>query len=359
MLDREKLIEDFQNSNHELVQLNPEIYCSSLDKQNKDDEPNRLDKSNWEIVVKHDFIFDNRLVPDNFCGFKVENLINPESYPNEFPSSQSELPLEDWYAPKNYIDFVENHFDESKDKLRNHNLTKRELLDALTGDFNKHIKWCIGLRSKRIEDEKENIAFFYKLLYKIKQAYLDSDVRNINKDWKYSLTSTKLSKNKPLIVGFNYGAEENYQYNEQTNYPFAYFSGLYDELASFKKVVALFHEYFTQGLYATQTNICFFRSKKEAEISKHDLELCKPIFYELVNYLNPQCIISFTRKDFLLLDKKTEIKTIEIPSNNKTLYVSKGKILVNSSRIDYYNLPHPNSHFTTESRIKAWEYCFK
>lgn len=349
-MNKDELLDQFTQSHPELMRLNPKVV---------------VDKN--EISVFHLFEFDNRLIEKEFKGVKVNNIIIGK-HPSEFPSENAELPLEDWYAPERYLKYLDKNLARLGRILKVPELTKEEALDALTGDFKKHIDWCIGLRNKRIAEEKDNMAFLTELLYEIKQAYLLSDIYQKSEEnkWYYAASATRLMKNKPLILGFNWGVdskaiEKGFVPSPQAEYPFSHFSGLYDELGSFKKVVDNFHVYYQEGLTGVQTNYCFFRSPNESDISGKDIQLCEPIFDKLINYLKPSSILTFSKKLHRhLMNRENQVITESIPSGDKTVYVSKGKIIINKKSIDYYNLPHPNNwHYNKpESIEKAWIHCF-
>ncbi len=352
------------------MRLNPKVFVSEIAEMASTikSDIERFDPPLIVISVHHPFIFDKRLIPDEFQGVEVRKVLDG-NHPKEFPSNNAELPMEDWYAPERYIKFVENNLSIISKKLNIPDLTREEALDALTGDFKLHIDLCVDLRKQKIEEEKDNMAVFTELLYEIKQVYLLSDVYKKSKknQWYYALSATRLAKNTPLILGFNWGvdsklAEKGLCASPQTEYPFTYFDGLYDELGSFKKVVDKFHDYYTEGLSGVQTNYCFFRSPKEDDISAKDIEICEPIFDKLIKYLEPASIITFSKKLHRhLMNRENQVITEGIPSGDKTVYVSKGTIKINDSSIKYYNLPHPNNwHYnTSESIEKAWGYCFR
>ena len=186
-------------------------------------------------------------------------------------------------------------------------------------------------------------------------------------NWGYSVTATYLKKKSPVIVGFNWGAGNNWKKDNKTeviqkDYPFSPFNGLYDELGSFKKVVTLFHEYLPHAIYGVQTNFCFFRSQYEHQISSYDKELCAPLFEELINYLEPSKLITFSNSLNEYFNQKGKIiakQVLNIQSKNKTFNVTKGRILIKDKEIDYFNLLHPNYPITTEARLKAWDFCFE
>jgi len=366
-MDKEKLLNQFKQKNKKLFELSQKIVVSGLI-ESWNSETNEFIVHNppmYQIEVWRPFIFDVRLIPTEFNGIKVvDRLIG--SYPSEFPGENAALPIEEYKAPERYIKFVDNNIGLISKKIKIQNLTRDEALDALTGDFKKHIKWYNDMRISMINDEKDNIAFFNELLYEVRQVYFLSDVYNTykEKEWYYSVTGTKFTKNKPLIIGFNWGVDNKWiekgnKYAPQCDYPFSTFEGLYDDLGSFKRTIPLFYEYFPSALSGTQMNYCFFRSENEGQITSGDLELCKPIFEKIVNYLNPSCIISFTKKTHFLTHNDSQIKTIEIPNGKSTLSVLKGKVMINNRLIDFYNLPHPNYPVNSEARVKAWEECFK
>ncbi len=364
-MKKEEILKQFKESNPKLLKLSSEILITeSFEKcSTGDDEIIVYDPPLLEIDVKHPFIFDKRLIPSEFNGIKIREFTT-DKFPKEFPSVNAALPLEDWYSPEWYVKFVDKHLSLISKKIQIPNLTRAEALDALTGGIEKHINWGVKLREERIEKEKENITFFTKLLYSVKQAFLLSDVyKNFKQnEWYYSVTATKLEKNKPLIVGFNWGAEKTYKYNPQCEYPFTLFEGLYDELGSLKRVIPLFHEYYTKALFGVQTNFCFFRSKKESQISYNDLTLCKSLFEKYLDYVNPSVIISFSaklRNYFVENNLVTDKKSLYIKFLKGQLEIIKATYKTKSGKIiDFIYLPHPNTPVSNEERIKAWKFCF-
>lgn len=223
---------------------------------------------------------------------------------------------------------------------------------------------------KRIKKNKEHVKFFNELLEKTENAFRQSDILNNykSKNWGYSITATRFEKNKPLIVGFNWGAGEKWEEKNKTetiqkSYPLSSFSSLdADELGSFIKVVSLFTKYLPEANSGIQTNFCFFRSQYEYQISANDRERCTPLFEELIKYLEPTMLLSFSRyldKYFTQTNRIIDKQTAKIKSNNRIIYASKGSVKINNDKINYFNLPHPNYQITTEARLKAWDYCFK
>ena len=80
-------------------------------------------------------------MPEAFKGIEVENITIGE-YPSEFDVPDDAVILNtDYYHPEKYIQFVEREINIIAKKLKCKNLTKKEALDAITGDFDAHLKW--------------------------------------------------------------------------------------------------------------------------------------------------------------------------------------------------------------------------
>ena len=216
-------------------------------------------------------------------------------------------------------------------------------------------------------ENKEHIEFFNQLLEKTKTAFHNSDVYKTygNKNWGYSVTATSFKKNAKVIVGFNWGAGKNWKVPEgsdgsQEKYPLKDFLSSYNDLGSMKRTIPFFRKYF-DTIPEVQANYCFFRSETESQISPADLLLSSKLFDELINYLEPSMLISFSKSlndYFEQTGKLLNVKTLEISSVNKRFKVTSGKVKIADKEIDYYNLPHPNYPVTSGAREKAWDFLF-
>lgn len=200
---------------------------------------------------------------------------------------------------------------------------------------------------------------FNCLLKEIAVQYNKSIIKE--KGLYYSLSSTKLKKSVPLIVGFNWGGTGK-DYMPQTKYPTEESFKDVTDLGSLERTKCCFKHFYKEGLNAVQTNFCFFRSPNENDISNKDLNLTSPIFESLVNYLEPKIIISFSSKlrDFFIkLDKENNIKTkiINIDGGNSVM-LAKGKVKFSKNEYDFIYLPHPNYPLKSAVRTKAWNYIF-
>ena len=204
----------------------------------------------------------------------------------------------------------------------------------------------------------EEINFFNELLTKTKEAYNQSSIKD--KGWWYSVTATRIMKNKPLIVGFNWGVDTS-KHEAQKEYPDVCFEDNYKDLGSLKRVIPYFKNYYPNALLGMQTNFCFFRSEKEDQISESDLELSSELFDKYLDYSSPSIIISFSKKLSEYLEKKGKLKDIrkgEIKSGKKIIQPINAKLQHSNNLIDFISLPHPNSKILGMARDEAWEFCF-
>lgn len=373
-MNKEEILNQFKIKNPDLIKLNAKInigeiierYSSATGKTTIYNPP-KLD-----ITIKHPFIFDNRLIPKSFNGIEVRN-VTVGSYPKEFPSENcGGMTYEEMYAPENYEDFVDKNLNLINKKLKKSNLTKADILDALTGNFSKHKQYCKKSRNERLDNSKNEKEFFNKLLEETKQAYNQSQIKKLqkNNEWGYSVTATMIMKNQPLVVGFNWGVDAKWvelgnKYGAQTKYPFRVFESNYDEMGSLKRTINYFHEYYPEALNGMQTNYCFFRSEKEGQITDHDIKLSSKLFKKYLDYSTPSIIISFSnrlREHFETAGKLKDIITPKekIKSNSKIISPIVAKLeYIEGKLVDFVYLPHPNYPVTKVARDKTWKFCFE
>ena len=210
-----------------------------------------------------------------------------------------------------------------------------------------------------------------KSLFKqIEKAFNQSDIKDYaekhGKKWFYYLSSTRLTKNTTVIVGFNGGAKEGIPYEPLMYVPDVTFGDLFrkgDELKSLSRIYYPLKSHLKDEDVDSfvQINFCFFRSDSESKIRKEDVELCVPIFEQLMSHLKPRRIIGFSARlrDYILNNKMhSQLDTKNIESNNKTVYAVKGQIKFTDISIPFCILPHPNYPITSKARNEAWEFCF-
>ncbi len=369
---KQKLFNQFKKAHYKLAQLKPTMFVTSYV---------GVGDAVWYdppipfVNIMRPFIIDRRLIPTEFNGYNV-NFMQLGGPPEGFAPDMA-LSQEDKYAPGNYIDYVDNNLQKLSKELLVSKLTREEALNALTGGFRDHVDWCVKKRINKIDDEKDNIIFFTKLLYRVEQAFVLSDVykRFKNKNWGYSITATQFSRDMPLVLNFNNGVDNVFVkngniYGPQLSYPFSLFHGIYPELSLLKKMLHPFSQHYPpyrkyphgQFIPATLSSICFFRTKKQSQISQKDIKLCRPILEDLIEYLNPPIIITYCKKahGYFQAQNLLDIETIKTPLGKRMISASKGSIFINNSKIKYINLPHPINYkpYNQKEIAKAWEFCF-
>ncbi len=204
------------------------------------------------------------------------------------------------------------------------------------------------------------------LLFDLAAAYDISDIRQLcikhDRSWHYSLLTTALEIEKPLIIGFNWGATKGVSYSPQKNIESVDF--LSQDLGSLRRTVSFFNRYLNpdQINNASQTNYCLFRSQKEDQITPRDIELCQPIFKRLIEILQPSYVVCFSsqlKKKLISLDllEKVETKDISSERGSKlfTYTASKGYL---KGVGEIYFLPHPNYPLSGKAREEAWQFNF-
>ncbi|MDX5429319.1 MAG: hypothetical protein LPK79_14555 [Bacteroidota bacterium] len=206
------------------------------------------------------------------------------------------------------------------------------------------------------------------LFQRVNEAYEESDIkaRFPQESWNYSITSTYLKRNVPLILGFNWGAEKGVRYEPQSlnEIPTVGFGELKEEeLGSLRRTLPYFKEYFPEGLKSVQSNYVFFRSKTEGQISKEDIELrSQPLMDDLLSYLSPSMIISFSSRlrDLIMKRASSEVRIMPKENFTRVPLVIKTKVQLGAEdkQIPFVYIPHPNSRVPKEYREKAWEFAF-
>ncbi|MCB9190292.1 MAG: hypothetical protein H6602_01315 [Flavobacteriales bacterium] len=146
---KQQILAAFQAAQPRLFELNPDVSVWEII-ESSEDGWKELEKPVYQIDVKHPFIFDLRLIPTEFNGIRVKNIWIGE-FPEEFPSSNDSLPLEQWYSPERYRKFVARNLNLIAETLDRPDISDVEALDALTGDFRKHVEWCESIKKSRNE----------------------------------------------------------------------------------------------------------------------------------------------------------------------------------------------------------------
>jgi hypothetical protein len=204
-----------------------------------------------------------------------------------------------------------------------------------------------------------------ELLNELNNIYTKSDISKYclgnGHKWSYSLVTSTLEKNGPLVIGFNWGASKGEEYEPQTEIKKANF--LTEDVGSLSRIYPFCRKHFGDDFISkiTQSNYCFFRSHNESQISSKDIELCEPIFEKLISIIEPSIILCFSsklRNSLLRNGKIQSLEKLEIEyyrGSFKMTYCAIKATLNSGIKINF--LPHPNYPIKGEARIKAWDFC--
>lgn len=206
---------------------------------------------------------------------------------------------------------------------------------------------------------------FNALLDDLAYAYDKSDIKKYceknDHDWNYSLVTSTLEKEGPLVVGFNWGAAKKDRYKPQSFVEKSNFETV--DVGSISRIYSYCRMYFGNEFLSkvSQTNYCFFRSHKESEISVRDVNLCEPIFDKLVELIEPSVVLCLSSKlrDYLLSSGRLgSIQSKDIKfmhgDSERTLTTIKAEF---PSGANICFLPHPNYPLHKHVRDAAWEFC--
>lgn len=203
------------------------------------------------------------------------------------------------------------------------------------------------------------------LLTELGQAYELSDIKQICMDekheWHYSLLTTTMEKNGPLVIGFNWGVSLTERYPPQLAIEKSVFDA--GDVGSLSRIFPYCEKYFGSEFLSktSQSNYCFFRSKTEKQISPKDIALCEPIFEKLIAILKPSIILCFSSqlRDYLFANEKVASslsKDIQL-QRGATACTYKAIRATLKSGIEIKCLPHPNYPMKSRARAEAWEFC--
>lgn len=203
------------------------------------------------------------------------------------------------------------------------------------------------------------------LLGKLDQIYDKSDIKKFcikeNLKWGYSLVTTPMERGAPLILGFNWGASQGYQHQNETLIKKTHFKD--EETGSLKRIIPFIRQHFGEDylVKTSQSNYCFFRSKTEAQIGEADIKRCSSVFSELIEILEPSsiiCLSSKLRKHLIetnqIFDICEEAIAFKRGSTEINFVAIRGRL---ASGVKIKFLPHPNYPMTRTARIDAWKFC--
>lgn len=213
---------------------------------------------------------------------------------------------------------------------------------------------------------------FRDILEETQKAFDASDIKQRapkEAPWHYSICATRITPDRLLILGFNWGAESNEPYQPQDVLPTKSFLEIDNkELGSLGRVKPYLRRYCSADLEDVgQSNFCFFRSKHASEISQRDLKLCFEPFSKFIRVAQPKKIIGLSMHLRNHMLKSDMLQSIKTPTPDLTFdrggrqvacQVVKGVFLNEGKMVPVYLLPHPNYRIPRQTREAAWIFCF-
>lgn len=146
----------FEHRHKKLYALNP-LKVVIVERSRLDDEKQEWGPYYLCIEVWHSIIFDNRLIPEYFDGVAVSNITaGDRTYKKFFPNDGIGEPyfITEIEAPERYVRFVQKNFKLIRKKLKSPDMSEYEMLDALTGGFEKHIEQNEKMRKEWLERQR-------------------------------------------------------------------------------------------------------------------------------------------------------------------------------------------------------------
>ena len=125
------ILEEFKTGHPDLMALKPRVEIT-----NTSDETDHVPLP--QIYLWHPFVFDIRLIPKDFNSVKVTSVTISSTLP-ECLNPSVDKPLWQVEDPANYVRFVEDNHAMIREKLKSPSITKTEMLDALTGNFEQYV----------------------------------------------------------------------------------------------------------------------------------------------------------------------------------------------------------------------------
>ena len=204
--------------------------------------------------------------------------------------------------------------------------------------------------------------FFANLAIKTAAAFQESPIAGKNQ-LAYAISATPLRKEKPLILGINWGgsgsgfeAQKRMPTDEDLTADI-----IRSDYNFLERSKPYFEKYLQLDLHKPEfnySNLCFFRSRAERDLAPEDYQKSYPLVKELIEYINPQFILAlgvtvYQRIKEIKNEDLLEVKEV-LDSDNKHRGF-RGKFLGH----DFYCLPHPNARVKTVSREELWQkVCF-
>ena len=196
-------------------------------------------------------------------------------------------------------------------------------------------------------------TFFSELLIDTDRQFKKSPIYQrqltLGYQWSYSICATPISKDSGIIFGINWGGSGNFL--PQTVMPKG------NDIADnhFIKQSRQFLENHWQldvlNINFNYTNLCFFRTPKEKDLTSDDYKLSLPLFEKYVRYINPPWLLSIGGTNIKVSNNLGMLKNIQYQFDNKKKFRG---CAVQLWDYNIFSVPHPAARMTTEARNTIW-----
>ncbi len=207
--------------------------------------------------------------------------------------------------------------------------------------------------SKNIEELFDKTAIVFE----------ESEIRKFAKanslEWHFSIAETAEFKDSLLILNFNPKAEEAKSYLVQTHLPETTF-----DLKKWQKMKPLLEKHFDMFTLDSivDSYYCPLRSAEESQITESDLDICMPLFKDLLKELSPRQIISFSNELEDYFNRKellSDIVHLEIEIGKRKIKATKACIKNGRKKVAIAFLPDKDVTMSKENRERLWEFVAK
>ncbi len=200
-----------------------------------------------------------------------------------------------------------------------------------------------------INEEKNK--FFAELLSDTKTAYKQSEISKEN--LYYSICGTPFNIGGGLIIGINWGVDNDH--TAQYEMPDGKDISNYKFIKRSRYLLEKYTDISLSEVNFNYSNLCFFRTKKAADLCFADYYNSKDVFVKYLNFIKPKWVISLGNTNTTILLQLSLLSIQQEFTDNEQKHKSyKGSIL----GFPYYSFPHPNARVKTEARNLLWEKAF-
>jgi ribonuclease R len=191
----------------------------------------------------------------------------------------------------------------------------------------------------------------------------ESEIRKFaianSQEWHFSIAETAEFKDSLLILNFNPKAEDGKSYLVQTHLPETTF-----DLKKWQKTKPLLEKHFEMFTLDSivDSYYCPLRSAEESQIAESDLDICMPLFKDLLKELSPRQIISFSNELEDYFNRKellSDIVHLEIEIGKRKIKATKASIKNGRKKVAIAFLPDKDVTMSKENRERLWEFVAK